>query len=310
MTKYIVRRLLWLPVVIVVIGFITFTLGLYGPGDPIQMWLGQRNNPEAVARLRRERGLDRPLLVQYTDYMSKALRGDFGESLRYRGQPVSTLLGKGLWITIQLNLASLLIGLLVGVPLGILAALKRNTILDYLISSAVVFGISLPIFLIGPILLFIFAWWLRIVPPGGWDGLFSRSALLPLFVLSLGPIAVFARQTRANLSEVLEADYIRMARAKGLPESLVITRHALRNAFLPLFTILGLMLGDLVSGAVITETLFGIPGIGRLSYDALFGRDYPIIMAVTLLGATSYTIANLLVDIGYTLIDPRIRYTE
>ncbi|HBY99174.1 MAG: ABC transporter permease [Ardenticatenaceae bacterium] len=308
MTKYIVRRLLWLPVVLVVVSLLTFTLGLYGPGDPVQMWFGQRNNPEAVARIRHEHGFDRPLLVQYSDYAWKVLHGDFGESLKYRGQPVAELIRRGLWISVQINVASMLLGMLVGIPLGVIAALRRNTLLDYLTMSGVVLGISLPVFFVAPILLAIFAWWLRILPPGGWNGLFSRSAALPVLVLTFGPIAVFARQTRANLGEVLDEDYVRTARAKGLPESVVIGRHALRNAFIPLFTIVGLMMGGLVEGAFITETVFGIPGFGRLTVDALFARDYPVIMANILIVAVAYTLANLVIDIGYPLVDPRIRY--
>lgn len=308
MTKYIARRVLWLPVVVLVVTFITFALGFYGPGDPVEMWLGVHTNPEAVARIRHERGFDRPLLVQYGDYVWKALQGDFGESLKYRGQPVSDLVRKSVWISIQLNIAALLVGMIVGIPLGILAALHRNSLLDYLTTSGVVLGISLPVFFIAPLLLAVFAWWLRILPPGGWDGIFSRSAILPIFVLGSGPIAVFARQTRANLGQVLDQDYVRTARAKGLPESVVIVRHALRNALIPLFTIIGLMLGGLVEGAFLTETIFGIPGFGRLTVDALFARDYPVILANILLVAISYTVANLLIDLVYPLIDPRIRY--
>ena len=309
MLKYVVNRLLWLPLLLVIISFITFTLGVYGPGDPVQQLLGQRSDPETVARIRREMGLDRPLLVQYADYVWGALHGDLGESITVaRGQPVAKLIARGLWVSVQLNAVAIALGVVVGIPLGVLAAVRRNTLLDYLTTASVVMGISFPTFLTAPILLWFFSYKLRLLPPGGWDGLFSKSVILPALVLGAGPIAVFARQTRANLAEVLDQDYVRTARAKGLPELLVLGRHALRNALIPLVTILGLMLGGLVTGSFITETIFGIPGIGRLGFRAFSARDYPVLTALTLLIAVSYTLANLLVDIMYAFIDPRIRY--
>ncbi len=309
MLKYVVNRLLWLPLLLVIISFITFALGVYGPGDPVQQLLGQRSDPETVARIRREMGLDRPLLVQYADYVWGALHGDLGESITVaRGQPVAKLIARGLWVSVQLNALAIALGVVVGIPLGVLAAVRRNTLLDYLTTASVVMGISFPTFLTAPILLWFFSYKLRLLPPGGWDGLFSKSVVLPALVLGAGPIAVFARQTRANLAEVLDQDYVRTARAKGLPELLVLGRHALRNALIPLVTILGLMLGGLVTGSFITETIFGIPGIGRLGFRAFSARDYPVLTALTLLIAVSYTLANLLVDIMYAFIDPRIRY--
>ncbi len=309
MLKYVVNRLLWLPLLLVIISFITFALGVYGPGDPVQQLLGQRSDPETVARIRREMGLDRPLLVQYADYVWGALHGDLGESITVaRGQPVAKLIARGLWVSVQLNAVAIALGVVVGIPLGVLAAVRRNTLLDYLTTASVVMGISFPTFLTAPILLWFFSYKLRLLPPGGWDGLFSKSVILPALVLGAGPIAVFARQTRANLAEVLDQDYVRTARAKGLPELLVLGRHALRNALIPLVTILGLMLGGLVTGSFITETIFGIPGIGRLGFRAFSARDYPVLTALTLLIAVSYTLANLLVDIMYAFIDPRIRY--
>jgi peptide/nickel transport system permease protein len=308
MTTYIIRRLLWFPFLLLIISFLTFALGYYGPGDPVQQRLGQRQNPETAARIRAELGLDRPFAVQYVDYVSRAARGDFGESFPlFPGKPVGELIGRGMWVSVRLNLAALLVGAVVGIPLGIIAALFRNSILDYLAMAGAVAGISFPSFFIGPVLMWIFVAQLRLVSVG-WDGLFSTKAILPVFVLSLGPIAVFARQTRANLAEVLDADFVRTARAKGLHEQTVIIVHALRNAMIPLLTIVGLMVGGLVSGALITERIFGIPGIGRLGVDAFFARDYPIIMALTLIVAVAYAVTNLLVDILYSFVDPRIRH--
>lgn len=308
MTLVIVRRLLWLPILLLIIGFITFVLGLYGPGDPVQIMLGQRTNPEAVARVRHELGLDRPLLVQYGDYVWKALHGDFGESLKYRGRPVGDLIARRLWVSVQLNGLVLILGALVGLPLGILAALRPNSWLDYLIVGGVIGLVSIPTFTVAPMLAWAFAVKWHLLPPGGWGGIFSKRTILPAIVLGSGYAAVFVRQTRANLLEVLAQDYVRTARAKGLAEQKVIGVHALRNALIPLLTIFGLMVGGLVSGTFVTELIFGIPGIGQLGVDALFSRDYPVIMALTLLVAASYTVANILVDIGYGFLDPRIRY--
>lgn len=308
MIAYLVRRLLWLPVLLIAISLITYALGLYGPGDPVQVMLGRRTNPEVVARLRHELGLDRPFFVQYTDYLWKALHGDLGESFKYRGQPVARLIASRLWVSVQLNALVLILGAIVGVPLGVIAALKRNSWLDYLVVSGTVAGISLPTFVIAPMVMWLFAYRLRLLPTGGWEGLFSRRIIMPTIVLSTGYIAVFVRQTRAQMLEVIGQDYVRTARAKGLTEQMVIIGHALRNALIPLFTLFGLMVGGLVEGTFITETIFGIPGIGRLGFESFFARDYPTIMALTLLVALSFTLANLFVDIGYRFIDPRIRY--
>ncbi|HID87772.1 MAG TPA: ABC transporter permease [Anaerolineae bacterium] len=308
MIAYLVRRLLWLPVLLIAISLITYALGLYGPGDPVQVMLGRRTNPEVVARLRHELGLDRPFLVQYADYLWKALHGDLGESFKYRGQPVARLIASRLWVSVQLNALVLVLGALVGVPLGVIAALKRNSWLDYVVVSGTVAGISLPTFVIAPMVMWLFAYRLRLLPTGGWEGLFSRRIIMPAIVLSTGYIAVFVRQTRAQMLEVIGQDYVRTARAKGLTEQMVIIGHALRNALIPLFTLFGLMVGGLVEGTFITETVFGIPGIGRLGFESFFARDYPVIMALTLLVALSFTLANLFVDIGYRFLDPRIRY--
>lgn len=308
MLVYMVRRLLWLPVLLLLVGLITFALGLYGPGDPVQVMLGPHANPEAVARVRHELGLDRPFFVQYADYIWKGLRGDLGESLKYRGQPVGRLIASPLWVSVQLNAVALALGVVVGIPLGVIAALRRNTWLDYLTISGVVAGISFPTFVIAPIIMWFLAFRFRLLPTGGWDGIFSQRIIMPAIVLSTGSIAVFARQTRAGVLEVMGHDYVRTARAKGLRERMVIVRHVLRNALIPIFTILGLMMGSLVTGTFVTETIFGIPGIGRLGVESFFSRDYPVIIALTMLVASSYTLANLLVDVGYWVLDPRIRY--
>jgi peptide/nickel transport system permease protein len=200
------------------------------------------------------------------------------------------------------------VGVAVGIPLGILAALNRNNAIDYLVVALTVAGISLPVFALAPMAMWFLAARLQILPSGGWEGIFSRRIIMPTLVLAIGPAAIFVRQTRANMLEVLDEDFVRTARAKGLREVTVIGIHALRNAVLPLITIFGLMLGGLVGGGIITESIFGIPGIGRLVWDAFTARDYPVIMAYTLLVATAYTLTNLVVDVCYRFVDPRIRY--
>jgi ABC-type dipeptide/oligopeptide/nickel transport system permease component len=308
MITYVVRRLLWLPFLLLIIGLVTFALGLYGPGDPVLVMLGQHANPEAAERVRHELGLDRPFPVQYVDYVWKALHGDFGESLKYRGQPVGRLIAKRLAVTVQFNAVVMAVGVAVGIPLGILAALNRNNAIDYLVVALTVAGISLPVFALAPMAMWFLAARLQILPSGGWEGIFSRRIIMPTLVLAIGPAAIFVRQTRANMLEVLDEDFVRTARAKGLREVTVIGIHALRNAVLPLITIFGLMLGGLVGGGIITESIFGIPGIGRLVWDAFTARDYPVIMAYTLLVAMAYTLTNLVVDVCYRFVDPRIRY--
>jgi ABC-type dipeptide/oligopeptide/nickel transport system permease component len=307
MIGYIIRRLLWLPVLLLVVSFLTFTLGLHGPGDPCQLRLGQRVNPEALARCRRQEGLDRPLTVQYGDYIRKALRGDLGLSLMYQGQPVGRLIAKRLWVSVQLNMVALALGMVVGIPLGIIAALKPNTWVDYAIVAVGVAGVSLPTFTIAPILGWFLAVRLHLLPSGGWDGVFSTKIIMPALVLASGVVTVFVRQTRANLLEEIKQDYIRTARAKGAGEEVVIMRHALRNALIPLFTIFGLLAGGLVGGSFITELIFGIPGIGRMGFEAFFARDYPVITALTLVTAIAYAMTSLAVDVGYGFLDPRIR---
>ena len=308
MIAYIIRRFLWLPLLLLIIAFITFALGYYGPGDPAQILLGQHTNPAIVARIKHAWGLDRPFPVQYANYVWRALHGDFGESIvKYRGQPVRRLIGSFLPVTVQLNLVSGVLGVMIGIPLGIVAALRHGSWVDRLIMALVVGGISVPTFVKAPVLTYIFARLWRILPTGGWDGIFSTKIILPAVVLALGPMAVFTRQTRVGMLEVLGEDYVRTARAKGLAERAVVLRHALRNALIPLSTIMGFMLGGLVEGTFITEFWFGIPGLGRLGFEAFNARDYPIIITLTLLIAAAYGLANLLVDLGYGFLDPRIR---
>ncbi len=323
MAAFVIRRLLWIPVLLFFISLITFALGVYGPGNPVQVMMGLHANPETIARLNHEYGFDQPFYVQYANYVANALQGNFGYSLvKFRDQPVGRLIINALPATIQLNIAAILLGLVIGIPLGLIAGLNRDTMLDLLIRGVVIAGISFPIILLNPILTFLFSRQHDLFFPnnlhlaigpflpmalGHWDGFFSTQIILPAFVESTGIIAVMTRQMRAGMIEELGKDYVRTARAKGLRERLVIVRHAMRNALIPIATIFGLMLGGLVAGSFLVESWFGVPGIGALAFDALFSRDYYITMAATLLIAVAYVLANLLVDVSYGFLDPRIR---
>jgi len=325
MAAFIARRLLWLPLLLFFISLITFVLGVYGPGDPVQVMLGLHANPDTIERLRHEYGFDQPLHIQYLNYVKNALQGNFGYSLvKYRDQPVGVLIAERLPVTVQLNLLAILLGVVIGVPLGLIAGIKRDSWLDLMVRGIVIAGISIPIIVLNPVLTFIFSraheftfgnLSITIGPmlpmvQGYWEGIFSPKIILPAFVESIGVIAVMTRQMRAGMIDELSKDYIRTARAKGLRERMVIVRHAMRNALIPIATILGLMLGGLVAGSFLVENWFGIPGIGALAYEALFARDYYITMAMVLLIAVAYVISNTLVDVTYGFLDPRIRRAQ
>jgi peptide/nickel transport system permease protein len=308
MTTQIIRRLLWLPVLLLILTVFTLALARYGPGDPVQVMLGPRAPREAADALREELGLNQPFPQYVANYIGKALQGDFGESYKYRNQPVGPLLASRLWVSAQLSITALLIGTTLGVFMGTLAGLFRNSWFDNTIVAFVVLLDSIPTFAITLPLLYLVAVRWRVLPPGGWGGLFDIRALLPIMILSIGPMTMFTRQTRANLLEVVGQDYIRTARSKGLPESGVILGHALRNTLIPLTTLFGLAFGgSLIGGSFFLEVLLGIPGVGRLGYETFLARDYPVIIALVLLTATAIAVANLVVDIAYAYIDPRIR---
>jgi len=325
MAAFIARRLLWLPLLLFFISLITFVLGVYGPGDPVQVMLGLHANPDTIERLRHEYGFDQPLHIQYLNYVKNALQGNFGYSLvKYRDQPVGVLIAERLPVTVQLNLLAILLGVVIGVPLGLIAGIKRDSWLDLMVRGIVIAGISIPIIVLNPVLTFIFSraheftfgnLSITIGPvlpmvQGYWEGILSPKIILPAFVESVGVIAVMTRQMRAGMIDELSKDYIRTARAKGLRERMVIVRHAMRNALIPIATILGLMLGGLVAGSFLVENWFGIPGIGALAYEALFARDYYITMAMVLLIAVAYVTSNTLVDVTYGFLDPRIRRAQ
>jgi peptide/nickel transport system permease protein len=304
---YIARRLVWTPVLLIIVSFITFVLGQYGPGDPVEILMGQYSNPEVVQRIREQRGLDDPVAVQYLRYMGGAVRGDFGESFQYRGRSVGELLARRIPVSAQLGLAALIISVGAGIPLGLLAAMKQGTIWDTVTVAATLVGQSLPVFFTAPMLLIIFALKLGVLPTHGWGGFFDARIIMPALVLGVPGIAIITRLTRASTLDVINQDYVRTARAKGLTEHAVRTRHILRNAMIPVVTTLGFSLAGLAGGSFIVELFFGIPGVGLLAIESLFARDYPIIMALVLIGTTLFVLANLLVDLAYPFLDPRIR---
>ena len=307
MANYIARRLAWTPFLLLMVTFVTFALGRFGPGDPVQILQGQYSNPEAVQRIREQRGLDDNIFVQYGRYIRDLTRGDFGESFKYRGRSVGELLEKRMWVSAQLAFAALVISVGLGIPAGVFAALRQGTSWDTGVVALTLVGQSMPVFLTAPGLLIIFALKLDILPTHGWGGFFDTRMILPAAVIGIPGVAIITRLTRASTLDVATQDYIRTARAKGLPESTVRRRHILRNALIPVVTTLGFSLAGLASGAVIVEGFFGIPGVGLLAIESLFARDYPVIMALTVIGTTTFVLANLLVDLAYPVLDPRIR---
>jgi len=304
---YVVKRLLWLPIILLIVSFITFALGRFGPGDPVEVLMGQYADEKVVERIREQRGFNDHIFVQYGRYLKNVTRGDFGESFKYRGRTVGELLKKKMWVSAQLNLAALFLSVGIGVPLGLFAALRQGTIWDTATVALTLLGQSIPVFLTAPVVLLIFALKLDILPTHGWGGFFDTRIILPAVVMGVPGIAIITRLTRASTLEVLGQDYIRTARAKGLSEFLVQRRHVLRNALIPVITMLGFSLAGIAFTSFIVERFFGIPGIGNLFIESIFSRDYPIINAVIIIGTTMFVIANLIVDLLYPCLDPRIR---
>ena len=307
MGTYILRRLAWLPIILVIVSFITFALGRFGPGDPVEVLMGQYADEQVVERIREQRGFNDPIFVQYARYVKNVTRGDFGESFKYRGRTVSELLKKKMWVSAQLNLAALFLSVSLGIPLGLFAALRQGTLWDTATVAFTLLGQSIPVFLTAPVLLLVFALKLDILPTHGWGGIFDTRIILPAIVMGVPGIAIITRLTRASTLEVISQDYIRTARAKGLSEFTIQRRHVLRNAMIPVITMLGFSLAGLAFTSFIVERFFGIPGIGNLFIESIFARDFPIINAVIIIGTTMFVAANLIVDLLYPWLDPRIR---
>ena len=308
MGAYAVRRLVWLPFLLLIVTFVTFALLRAGPGDPVQVWLGQHQNDEVRQRIRARLGLDDPLAAQYVRYIGGIVtRLDFGESFRYRNTPVRELLAKRIPVSFQLNLAAIIITLGVGIPVGLFAALRQGTGWDNVVVAIALAFQSLPVFITAPVLLLVFALYLDILPTGGWGGFFSPKIIMPAVVMGVPGIAIVVRLVRASVLDVLGQDYIRTARAKGLNERVVRYRHILRNAMIPVVTSFGFTIAGLAGGTFIVEIYFGIPGVGLFAIESLFQRDYPVLMAFAIITTTLFMLANLVVDLMYPLLDPRIR---
>ncbi len=291
-----------------------FVLVHLTPGDPAAIILGEEGSAQTVAALHHELGLDQPLPTQYGIWLARVVRGDLGRSLRTH-QPVRDAIGERLPATLELGLAALLWSLALAIPLGTLAALRRGSVLDVLASGFTVAGVSVPNFFVGILLILVMGLLLRLFPVGGFTPLTVdplqnlRHLLLPAITLGTAGAAINMRFTRSSMIEVLGQDYIRTARAKGAPWLRVVRAHALKNALIPVVTVVGIQVGSIIEGALVTETVFSWPGVGKLAVDGIFGRDYPVIQGIVLSAALSYMTANLLVDLAYAYLDPRITYS-
>jgi peptide/nickel transport system permease protein len=313
MSRYIIRRLLWAVPVLLGATFLVFWSIRWVPGDPAIAIAGELATPELIAQVRADLGLDEPLLIQYGIYLGRVVQGEWGRSVR-SGLPVTQEIRTRLPRTVQLALLSLLVAAAIGIPIGVLSATRANSWVDAASMVMALLGVSMPIFWLGLMLIIFFALtlpgWLGlsapILPPTG-SGTW-RHYIMPTLALAANSMAIQARMTRACMLEVLGNDYIRTARSKGVSERTVIYRHGLRNALIPIVTVIGLQFGTLLGGAVLTETVFAWPGIGRLLVDAIGYRDYPVIQGTVLVITIGFVAVNLLVDILYAYLDPRIRY--
>jgi peptide/nickel transport system permease protein len=306
MLSYITQRLLQAIPVLIGISVLTFLMLHLVPGDPVLIFAGDKPmTEERAAELRHQLGLDRPLWVQYWDYASHAVRGDLGRGLRSQ-RPVLDSIIEALPSTLQLTFTALLLAALVGILLGIIAAVAHGSWLDTASMGVAMLGVSVPVFYSSLLLIMFFSFRLGWFPATGQGGL--ERLVLPSLALGLASAAALARLVRSSMLEVLSQEYIVTARAKGLASQMVVLRHALKNALIPTVTMLGLQLGALLGGAVVTETIFSRPGLGRLAVDAIAGRDFPLVQGTVLFAAATYVLVNLVVDVLYAVIDPRIRY--
>jgi len=306
--RYIIRRLLQAIPVFIGVTLITFILFFIAPGDPARLIAGQRADTETLARIRSTWGLDKPLPIQYLLFLGRIVRLDFGRSFK-TNIPVIESIGERLQATAILALFAFLIAILIGVTAGIISAVKQYSIFDYSAMVIALLGVSAPVYWVGIILLLIFGFNLGWLPLGGYVTEYGlKAVILPAITLGTRPAAYFARLTRSSMLEVIRQEYILTARARGVSERKIIFKHALRNALIPVVTYAGMVVGDLLTGAVLTETIFAWPGIGRLVVQAIFDRDLPVLQGGVIVIAFIYILANLVVDLSYALIDPRIRY--
>lgn len=313
MSRFILSRVLGTLPILAIVAVVVFLLMRIGPGDPAAMLAGDSATPEMIASIRQKLGLDAPLWVQFATWINQLLHGDLGNSI-ISNTPVLTLIGHRVEATVSLALVTLALAIAISLPLGILAAARRGTWIDRSVMALTVTSFSVPTFVVGYVLVYIFSIRLRVFPAQGFVPIgenplrFFSSILLPAVTLSFVYVALFARTTRMAVLEVLSEDYIRTARAKGLGETSVLVRHALRNAAIPIVSVFGIGFAMMIGGVVVTETVFNISGIGRLVVEAVFSRDYPVIQAIILIVSVVYAAINFFVDILYALINPKISY--
>ena len=304
MWKFILKRLLMLIPVLIGVTLLVFLILNMAPGDPAKVILGEQATPEQIAELREQMGLNVPVLVQYGRYIVKLVQGDMGDSYKTKG-PVSEEVFNRFPNTIQLTVAAMLIAIVVAIPLGVIAAVKQNTIFDGVSMIIALIGVSMPIFWLGLLLILLFSLRLGWFPVSGKSG-FS-SIVLPAIALGFNHMASIARTTRSSMLETIRQDYIRTVRAKGVAYGVVIRKHALKNALIPVITVIGLQIGYMLGGSVLTETVFAWPGVGRLMVDSINGRDIPMVMGCIILVCATFSLVNLAVDILYGFVDPRIK---
>ncbi|HEY6958793.1 MAG TPA: ABC transporter permease [Candidatus Limnocylindria bacterium] len=316
MIQYILRRLLLMIPVTLLVTMGVFALARISPADPAVVFAGEDRDPAAIEEMRKELGLDQPLPVQYVAWLSKAVQGDLGRSFQNKQRVTEAILER-IPVTFELGLAALTISVTLALLIGVLSAVKRNSLVDLLSTSVTLMGVSFPSFFLGVVLILVFAYVIpgHIFPPGGFTPITTdvgdnlRRLVLPAVTIATGSLALNLRQVRSSLLEVFGHEYIRTARAKGLRETVVVVRHALKNALIPVVTLVGIQVGAIIEGAVITEQIFSIPGIGRLAVQAIPSHDYPVVQGVVLVSALSFMVSTLLVDILYAWIDPRISYS-
>ena len=319
MKAYILRRLIQTVFVIIIVTLIVFFMMHLMPGDPILMYISQDEyaeasvTPEQIEALRHKFGLDRPIMVQYLDWMSGVIRGDLGVSI-LNETTVAYEIGVALPKTVHLGLMAFILSIIIGVPAGVICAVRRGKWMDTAVTTLANIGITAPIFLVGILLIYLFGLYLEILPIYGYTSpsddfwMSTKQSILPVLCLTLFPLAGSARQTRSAMLEVLREDYIRTAWSKGLTERVIIMRHALKNSLIPVVTLKGMTIRAIFGGQVLVETIFNIPGMGRLAVDALFSNDYAVVQGTVFVIATDVTLANLLIDLSYSWLDPRVRY--
>ncbi|GAF71066.1 unnamed protein product [marine sediment metagenome] len=314
MTNYILKRILALIPIMFIVGIFVFFIIHLIPGNPAAMMLGPEATPEEIDAFSRTMGLDRPIPIQFVEWISNVVKGDFGMSLFFQGQPVTEVVFEHFQVTLTLTVLGVILAIVFGIITGVIAAINHNNLLDRIIMVRTSAGVSIPNFWLGLMLVLFFSIRLSILPPAGFKPLSAglgeslRYLILPAITLAFGQTSLIARMTRSNMLEVLRSDYVRTAKAKGLSELMVNYKHALKNVLIPVITIIGLSFANLMGGAVVTEQIFNIPGVGRLLIKSVFTRDYPVIEGIVLYIAAMWVIINLVTDVLYVIIDPRIEY--